>query len=112
MLAHNLESGEWILRGHEVSVKVAMSQVMVDVAMGDAPKRIVHEALAKAASKPMKFKMISGGAQFTPKAAPPAARPANGVGARSRAVSDPVVQRMQEKFGAEIRSVIDHKERS
>jgi hypothetical protein len=26
-------------------------------------------------------------------------------------MADPVVQRMQEKFGAEIRSVIDHKER-
>jgi hypothetical protein len=60
----------------------------------------------------MKFKMVSGGAQFTPKAVPPSVRPANGVGARSRAMSDPVVQRMQEKFGAEIRSVIDHKERS
>jgi DNA polymerase-3 subunit gamma/tau len=112
MLAHNLESGEWTLRSHEVSVKVGMSQVMVDVAMGDGPKRIVHDALLKATGKPLKFKMVSGGAQFTPKAAPPAARPTNGAGARSRAASDPVVQRMQEKFGAEIRSVIDHKERS
>ena len=112
MLAHNLESGEWSVRGLEVSVKVAMSQVMVDVAMGDGPRRIVQDALAKATGKPMKFKMVSGGAQFTPKVAPPAARPSNGAGARSRAMSDPIVQRMQEKFGAEIRSVIDHKERS
>ena len=60
----------------------------------------------------MKFKMVSGGAQFAPKAAAPALLvPRNGAGARSRAMSDPVVQRMQEKFGAEIRSVIDHKER-
>jgi len=111
MLAHNLESGEWTVRSHEVSVRVAMSQVMVDVALGDGPKRIVHDALAKAAGRPLKFKMVSGGAQFTPKPAPPSARPSNGAGARSRALSDPVVQRMQEKFGAEIRSVIDHKER-
>jgi DNA polymerase-3 subunit gamma/tau len=112
MLAHNLESGEWMVRGLEISVKVAMSQVMVDVAMGDGPKRIVQDALAKATGKPMKFKMVSGGAQFTPKAAPSSARPSNGAGARSRAMSDPIVQRMQEKFGAEIRSVIDQKERS
>ena len=111
MLAHNLESGEWSVRGHEVSVKVAMSQVMVDVALGDGPKRIVQEALLRATGKPLKFKMVSGGSQFAPKAAPPAARPTNGAGARSRAMSDPIVQRMQEKFGAEIRSVIDHKER-
>ena len=111
MLAHNLEAGEWNVRGHEVFVKVAMSQVMVDVALGDGPKRIVNDALVKATGRPLKFKIVSGGAQFTPKAAPPSSRPSNGVGARSRAMSDPVVQRMQEKFGAEIRSVIDHKER-
>ena len=111
MLAHNLESGEWSVRGIEVSVKVAMSQVMVDVALGEGPKRIVQDALLKATGKPLKFKMVSGGSQFTPKATPPAARPTNGTGARSRAMSDPIVQRMQDKFGAEIRSVIDHKER-
>jgi hypothetical protein len=33
------------------------------------------------------------------------------VGARSRAMADPLVQRMQEKFGAEIRTVIDQKDR-
>ncbi len=111
MLAHNLESGEWSVRNHEVSVKVAMSKVMVDVALGDGPKRIVQDALLKATGRPLKFKMVSGGSQFTPKAALPSARPTNGAGARSRAMSDPIVQRMQEKFGAEIRSVIDHKER-
>jgi DNA polymerase-3 subunit gamma/tau len=110
MLAHNLEAGEWLLRGSEVSVKVAMSQVMCDVAFTDAAKKIVNSALLKATGKPMKFKMVSGGAQLAPQA-PAAPRPANGTGARSRATADPVVQRMQEKFGAEIRSVIDHKER-
>jgi DNA polymerase-3 subunit gamma/tau len=111
ILAHNLESGEWSVRAHEVSVKVAMSQVMVDVALGEGPKHIVQEALLRATGRQLKFKMVSGGAQFAPKPAPPAPRSANGVGARSRAMSDPIVQRMQEKFGAEIRSVIDHKER-
>jgi DNA polymerase-3 subunit gamma/tau len=111
VLAHNLESGEWSANGKEVSVKVAMSQVMVDFALGDGPKRIIHDALAKATGRSMRFKMVSGGAQFAPKAAQPSTRPANGRGARSRAMADPVVQRMQEKFGAEIRSVIDHKER-
>jgi hypothetical protein len=57
----------------------------------------------------MKFKMISGGTPSEVKPAPP--RPANGAGARSRAASDPLVQRMQEKFGAEIRTVIDQKDR-
>jgi DNA polymerase-3 subunit gamma/tau len=110
MLAHNLESGEWTLRGNEVSVKVAMSQVMCDVALGDSAKRVVNAALQQAVGKSVKFKMVSGGSQFAPQPVT-APRPSNGAGARSRAMSDPVVQRMQEKFGAEIRSVIDHKER-
>jgi len=111
MLAHNLESGDWTVKGGEISVRVAMSQVMCDVALGDGPKTIIHDALAKAAGRPLKFKMVSGGAQFVSKAAASAARPTNGASARSRAMNDPIVQRMQEKFGAEVRSVIDHKDR-
>lgn len=110
VLAHNLQVGEWSIRGNEVSATVAMSEVMCDLALGEGPKRIIDVALAKAAGRPMKFKMVSGGAQFATK--PTAvSRPANGAGARSRAMADPIVQRMQEKFGAEIRSVIDHTDR-
>ena len=112
MLAHNLEEAEWSIRGLEVSAKVAMSQVLIDIALGAEPKRIIQAALNKVSSKPLKFKMVSGGlatgAKGTSSATP---RPGNGAGARSRAMNDPVVQRMQEKFGAEIRTVIDQKER-
>jgi DNA polymerase III subunit gamma/tau len=108
MLAHNLETGEWSLRGNEVAAKVAMSQVLIDVALGAEPKRIIQAALAKLSATPLKFKMVGGG---TAKAVKPESspRPANGAGARSRAMNDPVVKRMQEKFGAEIRTVIDQK---
>jgi DNA polymerase-3 subunit gamma/tau len=109
VLAHNLEEGEWSVRGIEVSVKVSISQVMIDVALGPEPKRIIQTALNQAAGRPLRFKMVSGTPAATKAAAP---RPANGAGARSRAMSDPVVQRMQEKFGAEIRTVIDLKDRS
>jgi DNA polymerase-3 subunit gamma/tau len=93
VLAHNLEEGEWSVRGIEVSVKLAMSQ----------------GALSKLGSRPLKFKMVSGGTAIPAKASVP--RPTNGAGARSRAMADPLVQRMQEKFGAEIRTVIDQKDR-
>jgi DNA polymerase III subunit gamma/tau len=109
MLAHNLEEAEWSVRGMEVCVTVAMSQVLIDVALGPEPKRVIQAALSRAAGRPLKFKMMSGGAQVVAK--PAAARPSNGAGARSRAAADPIVQRMQEKFGAEIRTVIDHKDR-
>jgi DNA polymerase III subunit gamma/tau len=109
MLAHNLEEAEWSVRGMDVCVTVAMSQVLIDVALGPEPKRLIQAALSKATGRPLKFKMMSGGAQIASKPAAP--RPTNGAGARSRAAADPIVQRMQEKFGAEVRTVIDHKDR-
>jgi DNA polymerase III subunit gamma/tau len=108
ILAHNLEAGEWSLRGAELTVKVAMSQVLIDVALGAEPKRVIQTALNTTSNRPLKFKMVSGGVPAAIKAAG-SPRPANGAGARSRAAADPMVQRMQEKFGAEIRTVIDHK---
>jgi DNA polymerase III subunit gamma/tau len=112
MLAHNLEEADWSVRGPEVSAKVAMSQVLIDIALGVEPKRIIQAALSKASNRPLKFKMVSGGTAMAPKTnGSSAPRAGNGTGARSRAASDPVVQRMQEKFGAEIRTVIDQKDR-
>jgi len=110
MLAHNLEGGEWSLGGSQVTVKVAMSQVLIDVALGTEPKRVIQAALNKLSHGPLSFAMVSGGAAAAARPQTPA-RPLNGTGARSRALADPVVLRMQEKFGAEIRTVIDHKER-
>jgi len=114
MLAHTLEQGEWSLRGSDITVKVGLSQALIDVALGENPKRVVHNALAQAAGKPLRFKMENGGAQFTPASAVP--RPtngnSNGASARSRALADPTVKQMQETFGAEIRTVIDLKDRS
>ncbi|MGC2110252.1 MAG: DNA polymerase III subunit gamma/tau [Candidatus Korobacteraceae bacterium] len=109
VLAHNLEEGEWSVRGSEVTVKVGMSQVLIDIALGAEPKRLIQAALAKLSDRPPKFKIVSGATVAASKPAAP--RPTNGVGARSRAQADPVVQRMQEKFGAEIRTVIDQKDR-
>jgi DNA polymerase-3 subunit gamma/tau len=112
MLAHNLEEAEWSVSRLEVSAKVAMSQVLIDIALGPGPKRIIQASLNNLASKPLKFKMVSGGVATATKPVSNATpRPANGAGARSRAMNDPVVQRMQEKFGAEIRTVIDQKDR-
>jgi DNA polymerase-3 subunit gamma/tau len=111
MLAHNLEEAEWSVRGMEVCAKVAMSQVLIDVSLGPEPKRIIQAAVAKMGNRPLKFKMVSGGRPVATRSASPP-RPANSAGARSRAMSDPIVQRMQEKFGAEIRTVIDQKDRS
>ena len=88
VLAHNLEEGEWSVRGGEVAVKVGMSQVLIDVALGPEPKRIMQAALSKAVNRPLKFKMVSGTPAVAARTEQPP-RPANGAGARSRAMADP-----------------------
>ncbi len=55
MLAHNLEEAEWSVRGVEVSVTVAMSQVLIDVALGAEPKRVIQAALNKATGRPLQI---------------------------------------------------------
>jgi len=54
------------------------------------------------------LKVLPGGTAQAP--APRAQASANGRG-RGRAEQDPIVRRMQEKFGAEIRTIIDQRDK-
>jgi DNA polymerase III subunit gamma/tau len=111
MLASTLEGGSIELRGGELVVKVSQSAAVIDMMMGPEPKRIANAAASKAGGRPLKVNVI-GGAPARNGNGVQAARPVrNGAGARSRAAEDPLVRRMQEKFGAEIRTVIDHREK-
>jgi len=110
MLASTLESGVVVFAGDEFRVTVAQPAAVIELMMGQEPKRIAGSAASKAVGRPVKVTVVSGAAPTNGDAAPRAVR--NGVSARSRASDDPVVQRMQEKFGAEIRTVIDHREKS
>jgi len=111
MLAGMLDAGEWSLNGNEIAVRVAASAVMIDMSFGSEPKRLVTAAASRAAGRPMRVTVTGGGNG----AAQPQHRStvrAGGVSARTRAAEDPIVQYMQEKFGAEIRTVVDHKDKS
>jgi DNA polymerase-3 subunit gamma/tau len=114
MLASTLESGTVSLEGNELVITVAQSAAVLDVMMGAEPRRIANAAASAAAGRVMKVTVRSGAAAANNGSAPaPAARQVrNGASARSRAAEDPVVQRMQEKFGAEIRTVIDYRNKS
>jgi hypothetical protein len=81
--------------------------------MGPEPKRIANAAATNAGGRPTKVTVIGGAAAQRNGNGAHSVRPVrNGVGARARAAEDPVVRRMQEKFGAEIRTVIDHREKA
>jgi len=108
VLVHTLETGVWALNGNEITVKVALSPAMIDLSMGPEVKKLVTAAVNRVAGRPLKFTLVGGA---DPAAlAKPAPRTAVGPSARSRAMQHPLVNYMQEKFGAEVRTVIDKKE--
>lgn len=112
MLAATLEAGTAEIRGGELSISVAQPATVVEMMMNADAKRIANATATKAAGKPLKLNVI-GGASPQRNGSAVAPRPVrNGAGARSRAAEDPIVRRMQEKFGAEIRTVIDHREKA
>ncbi|MGD0792936.1 MAG: DNA polymerase III subunit gamma/tau [Terriglobales bacterium] len=107
MLVSLLESAEWSLNGNALIAKVAASTTMIEMSFTADARRIASAAASGLAGRPIKMLVEPGGA---PQAMSAPRRASNG-SARSRAEQDPIVQRMQEKFGAEIRTVIDYREK-
>jgi hypothetical protein len=111
MLASTLESGSVTLKGNEVVVSIAQSTAVIDLMMSAEPKRLANAAASAALGRPAKVNVVSGVPAAT-NGTTSVVRPRNGASARSRAAEDPIVQCMREKFGAEIRTVIDHREKN
>jgi len=108
MLVSLLETGEWQIEGSELVIRVAASATVIDMSVGADARRLAIATASGAMGRAVKLKVLPGG---TAQAAP--ARPAatgNG-GGRARAEQDPIVQRMREKFGAEIRTIIDQRDK-
>jgi len=109
MLVSLLENAEWRLEGNALIAKVAASSTMIEMSLTAEARRIASAAASGLAARPIKLQVEPGGTTQAP-VAPRRASTLNG-SARSRAEQDPIVQRMQEKFGAEIRTVIDYREK-
>jgi DNA polymerase-3 subunit gamma/tau len=107
MLVSLLENAQWSLNGNALIARVAASSTMIEMSFIADARRIASAAASGLAGRPIKMLVEPGGA---PQAASAPRQASNG-SARSRAEQDPVVRRMQEKFGAEIRTVIDHREK-
>jgi DNA polymerase III subunit gamma/tau len=108
MLVSMLEIGEWALEGSELVIKVAASATIIDMSLGAEAKRLLTSKASEALGRTVKLKIMSG-AVPTPAAVTRAATVASN--GRGRAEQDPIVKRMKEKFGAEIRTIIDYKNR-
>jgi DNA polymerase III subunit gamma/tau len=107
MLVSMLETGEWAIEGNEIVVKAASTAVVIDMSFSADAKRIATAAASGAMGGAAKIKVLPGG---TAQSAP-ARKSANNGGGRARAEDDPIVRRMQEKFGAEIRTIIDRRDK-
>src|SRR2546430_3718795 len=110
MLVSLLENAEWRLEGNALIAKLAASSTMIEMAFTAEARRIAAAAASGLAGRPIKMQVEPGAASTTAPATRRASSKLSG-SARSRAEQDPVVQRMQEKFGAEIRTVIDYREK-
>ena len=108
MLVSMLEAAEWALEGNALVARVSASNTMIEMSFNADARRIASAAASGLAGKPLKMLVQPAG---TPQAVSPASRPSSNGSARSRAEQDPVVRRIQEKFGAEIRTVIDYREK-
>ena len=111
-LAATLAEGTAALQGNELVITVARPQSVIPYMMNPEQKQIAATAATTAAGRLLKITVIGGAKPDLNGAASAVVRPRNGASARSRAAEDPIVQRMREKFGAEIRTVIDHREKN
>jgi DNA polymerase-3 subunit gamma/tau len=114
ILVSMLEAGTWSVEGNEVVVKVAESQTVVDMSVGADARRLAIASASGVLGRAVKLKIVAGSAVAATEGSNGTAKsnPKNsGVGGRGRAEQDAVVRRLQEKFGAEIRTVIDYKEK-
>ena len=101
--AQLLGSGEWIVDGGNLRIEVAlMSKKMLTLTVNAAAEKIVKQELQRLGG-PARFLVIpgAGGAAAVPSAAPRAGS------IEEAALANPLVQRAKEIFHAEVRSVVD-----
>ncbi|MBZ5508511.1 MAG: DNA polymerase III subunit gamma/tau [Acidobacteriia bacterium] len=111
-LAATLAEGTPRIQGNELVVTVAKPASVIPFLVSAEQRQVASAAASAAAGRALKLSLAGGAQPHANGSAPAIVRPRNGVSARSRAADDPIVQRMREKFGAEIRTVIDHREKN
>jgi hypothetical protein len=120
ILVSMLESGEWNVQANELVIKIAESQTVIDMSVGPEARRLAIASASGVLGRAVKLKIVPGAAVAPQDGNDGNGAKRNGTAARSnspkasgrsRAEQDPVVQRMREKFGAEIRTVIDYTEK-
>jgi hypothetical protein len=113
LLVNALEEGNWTGAGNVVSIAVDMSESMIELSYTKEQEKFSDQAASRVAGQKVKVRLVGGGPASS------AAKPRSSRGGpsaasgsiKTKAAEEPVVQRMMEKFGAEIRIVMDRSER-
>jgi DNA polymerase-3 subunit gamma/tau len=109
MLVQTLEEGHWSGEGNQVSVQVGMSDAMIELSFMKEQEKLSNQAATKVAGRPVKVRLVGGAttaAAVKPRQSS-APHPGGSDNIKTKAADEPVVKRMMEKFGAEIRIVMD-----
>ncbi len=108
-LIATLSEGLVAIQGNELTVTISQPASVVQFLISAEQRQIANNAASAAAGRALRLNVVGGAKKESNGSTAVIPRPQNGASARSRAAEDPVVQRMREKFGAEIRTVIDHR---
>ena len=102
-----LEAAEWQLGAGELVIKIASSAAVIDMSIGAEAKRLIVATASEATGGAVRLRLVP--VESVTQTSSNGSAPRAPVGSlRSRVEQDPVVRKMKEKFGAEIRTVIDH----
>jgi DNA polymerase-3 subunit gamma/tau len=106
-----LEAGEWQIEGNQLIIRVASSATLIEMSVSNDAKRMIVSSASAALGRAVKLQIVPATAQPVPDQPGRPKPAANGTSSngRGRAEQEPVVKRMKEKFGAEIRTIIDYK---
>ncbi len=113
MLSSMLEAGEWRVESSQLIIRVASSATLIEMSVSNEAKRMIIATASGVLGRAIRLQIVPSASAPPVIAQPGPPKPApngggNGSG-RGRAEQEPVVKRMKEKFGAEIRTIIDYK---
>jgi len=99
-----LEAGQWSIDGASLRIEVAIaSKKMLSLTVNAAAEKIIRQELQRLGG-PARFLVVPG--EATAQAAAPMAAPIAG-SIQEAALANPMVQRAKEIFKADVRSVVD-----
>jgi DNA polymerase-3 subunit gamma/tau len=100
--------GEWDVAANQINVRLPLSEKVIDLSVSAEARRLLTQEASRICRRMMKLNLSGGGVAQNPAVERVSNGTGNGSGgARQRAAEDPVVKRMQQKFGAEVRTVVD-----